>query len=225
VQFFYLANVRLPTEKAHGLQIIQMCSAFAEAGVKVILVAPRRLQTHNLAKQELFQFYNLPQNFQVKYLPCIDLIKLKIPHLLFWLQSFTFTITAFFYLLFHAKKNDIIYTRHLLIAWPLLLFTRSKIFYEAHDFPNQGQKIFSWLIKHAQSVITISQGLTKVFQQIIPTEKILTAPDSVDLKRFTINLTTRQAREKLNLPLEKKLLIYTGHFYKWKGVDILVPTF
>ena len=36
-KLLYLANIRLPTEKAHGLQIMQNCEAFAEA-VKLVNV-------------------------------------------------------------------------------------------------------------------------------------------------------------------------------------------
>ena len=44
-ELIYVANNRLPTEKAHGLQIAQMCEAFAQAGYRVTLVAPRRINT------------------------------------------------------------------------------------------------------------------------------------------------------------------------------------
>ena len=39
----YIANARIPTEKAHGLQIIKMCAAFARK-LDVELVVPFRLQ-------------------------------------------------------------------------------------------------------------------------------------------------------------------------------------
>ena len=39
---FYIANVRMPTEKAHGIQVAKMCEAFASFGAAVTLVLPKR---------------------------------------------------------------------------------------------------------------------------------------------------------------------------------------
>jgi hypothetical protein len=40
LRVIYLANVRLPTEKAHGYQICKMCEAFALNGAEVMLLHP-----------------------------------------------------------------------------------------------------------------------------------------------------------------------------------------
>ncbi len=37
MKILYIANIRLPTEKAHGIQIMKMCEAFAHAGAEVEL--------------------------------------------------------------------------------------------------------------------------------------------------------------------------------------------
>lgn len=39
MQLVYLAHARLPTEKAHGYQIVKMCAAFAQNGVVGIFAA------------------------------------------------------------------------------------------------------------------------------------------------------------------------------------------
>lgn len=35
MRLIYISNARLPTEKAHGIQIMKMCEAFARARMKV----------------------------------------------------------------------------------------------------------------------------------------------------------------------------------------------
>jgi hypothetical protein len=40
LRVIYLANARLPTEKAHGYQICKMCEAFALNGAEVVLLHP-----------------------------------------------------------------------------------------------------------------------------------------------------------------------------------------
>ena len=71
MKLIYIANARIPTEKAHGVQIANNCSAFAENGAKVVLVAPRR---KNIIKENCFEFYSLENKFQIIRLPVIDLI-------------------------------------------------------------------------------------------------------------------------------------------------------
>jgi len=38
MKLVYIANVRIPTEKAHGVQIMKMCQAFSLANLKVELL-------------------------------------------------------------------------------------------------------------------------------------------------------------------------------------------
>ena len=45
MKLLYIGNIRLPTEKAHGLQIMQNCEAFADAGADVSLWAAQRVNT------------------------------------------------------------------------------------------------------------------------------------------------------------------------------------
>ena len=43
-KLLYISLMRLPTEKAHGLQIMQNCEAFAAAGCHVTLVGRASLE-------------------------------------------------------------------------------------------------------------------------------------------------------------------------------------
>ena len=51
MKILYIANIRLPTEKAHGIQIMKMCEAFADIGHKVELIVPWRF---NFIKNRAF---------------------------------------------------------------------------------------------------------------------------------------------------------------------------
>ena len=41
------------------------------------------------------------------------------------------------------------------------------------------------------------------------------------METFDIKITRQEAREQLGLPGNKKIILYTGHLYTWKGVDTL----
>src|SRR5512147_1262730 len=72
----YIADMRLPTEKAHGLQIVENCAALAEGGADVTLVVPRRFNTRALRRVEPWDYYSVSRSFAVVRLPCIDLFPL-----------------------------------------------------------------------------------------------------------------------------------------------------
>jgi hypothetical protein len=39
MKLLYCANIRVPTEKAHGLQIVQYCEAFADAVISTLTLS------------------------------------------------------------------------------------------------------------------------------------------------------------------------------------------
>jgi len=46
-------------------------------------------------------------------------------------------------------------------------------------------------------------------------------PDAFDPDDFIMSLDRNGCRNKLGLPLNKKIVLYSGHLYEWKGAHIL----
>ena len=65
----YIANIRFPTEKAHGYQIARVASALVESGDIVTLYVPRR---RNHLGTDWAAYYGVPSHFKVVRVPCID---------------------------------------------------------------------------------------------------------------------------------------------------------
>ena len=55
-KILYIVNVRIPTEKAHGIQIIKMCESFSDNGMDLELLLPKRI---NNIKENPFNYYNI----------------------------------------------------------------------------------------------------------------------------------------------------------------------
>ena len=96
------------------------------------------------------------------------------------------------------------------------------MYYESHDY----EPLISYLMKrkYIDGLIVITYRLKKWYMKDgVPKDKILVAPDGVDLKMFyNIKLKSKeQARRELGIPIDKKIICYTGHLYEWKGVHIL----
>lgn len=196
----YILNLRLPTEKAHGLQIIQNCEAFADNGATVKLIASHRYQPASQRNIDIYKYYGVKNNFYIKFLFSLDLlayIPLKKALINFFLhiQQLTFLISAFFYLLF--SKNDIIYTRdHFLILIARLTNPKTKIIYEIHQQRKGkiGKLIQKTAIRLTDLCIPITHHLkNSLIKNIAPRGKYLVAHDGVKVERFQ-NATEKTSR-------------------------------
>ncbi len=216
---FYIANARMPTEKAHGLQIMKMCESFASTGLKVRLIIPWRFSK---IKKDPFDYYGVKKNFRIKKLPSLDLIPLGLPKIGFWFQSLSFAKLVFFYLLF--TKAEIIYTRDILPLFFLSLFKKNLV-YEAHTFPKRFS-LHRGFFQRVRAIIVINQQLKKLLvEKGISADKILVAPGGVDLEEFNLKESQEECRQKLNLPLDKKIIGYVGQLKTMgmgKGIGSLI---
>lgn len=207
----YLANIRLPTEKAHGIQIMKMCAAFKNAGHNIELVLPWR---KNFIEDDPFEYYSISTRFPIRRIFSLDLVKYG--RFGFSLQSLTFAISAFFFTLFHGA--DIVFGRDELPT--LFASVHSKTIWETHT--GSYTPTVRALLLTKTKIIAISNGLKRFYlSKGVNSNRILVAPDSVDLQDFDITISKELAREKLNLPKDAKIALYTGHLYEWKGAHIL----
>jgi len=213
MKFFYIANVRIPTEKAHGLAIMKMCEAFAKENINIVLVVPRRL---NNLKENPFDYYGVGKVFNIKKIPVLDLIP-WFGKLGFLIEAISFAKISFLYSIFN--KADIYYGRDELTLSLLSLFKKN-VAWESHTAKNS-----FWvriLLKRCKKLVVISNGLKEYYMSLgVPIEKILVAPSGVDVKSFSLDISKEESREKVGLPQNKTIILYTGHLYSWKGVDTL----
>lgn len=213
----YLANVRLPTEKAHGIQIMKTCEALAKQGVTIDLVVPRRF---NSLKGDPFEFYQIQKNFSLTRLFCLDLISLNVFGALgFWIESWTFFRSVQKYV--QNKKSSLFYTRDLSIAY-WLSKKNANVFYEIHSLPDKIDERHRAAWHRTKGIIVISNGLKEdLIRAGVSRQKIIVAHDAVDVNEFIVAESKEVCRTRLGLPLNKKIVVYTGHLYEWKGARVL----
>lgn len=218
MKLIYIANTRIPTEMAHGLQIMKMCEAFARNGVEVELVVPLRFSISSLGKKDPFEYYKVDRIFKIKKIFCFDLTPLNrfLGPISFLIQASSFSKFTFFYLLF--KKTDIIYGRDRFGLFFVSLFKNNVIF-EVHKI----HRFFFWpILKRVKKTVVITDNLREtLIKNGIDGDKIFVAPDGVDSNDFEVKENKEECRKKLNLSLDKNLILYTGHLYQWKGIETL----
>lgn len=229
----YIANARLPTEKAHGYQIVKMCEAFVQNGVKVLLLHPFRYQHDpRLKRQSVFDYYGVPPVFEVRTLPNFDIILLQrfLPKGIFTIAVFVRALLWGLYAALAGRKEkaDFYYTRNSEIAFWLVRMGLPTV-YEAHVIPGRGQR---WLLKQiaCHPVLRLAVVLTSTIQQWFvdagfPSERVVLLHHGVDLSLFRRSPSKEEFRRQLGLPLDRPIIGYIGRFRtmgKEKGIPELV---
>lgn len=210
----YLANIRIPTEKAHGLQISKMCEALADVGVDVTLCVSDR----KTFDDDPFGYYSVKRNFKIEKLHSLDFVDWG--PLGFLLYTFSFALS---FLRGRYRHNaDIVFVRDPYLA-AILSFFDIPYVWEIHQYFGgyKGKRGF----KHARAVVYISRGLQETYKEhglIHPQGEVL--PDGVDDAQFSVDESKEESRKRLGLPADLPLILYTGHLYSWKGVDTLAES-
>lgn len=217
MKIYYLANARIPGEWAHSYQIVKMCEALANDGHEVELLAADLVSR---LTDDAFNYYKLKNNFSIKKIICLDLFSYRIKPLpiLFLLELYSYLFFVRLYLFF--KQKGVVYTR----------ITQAGIFFdnfvlELHDLPNHLNKQYISNLKKANKIIVLTSYLRdKLLAEGIDSAKIMIAGDSIDEIDVNNSLSKLEARNKLGLPVDKKIVLYAGSFfnYDWKGVDVLL---
>lgn len=209
----YIANARIPTEKAHGIQIMKMCEAFADLGHKVELVVPSR---KNSIKDDPFSYYGVRKNFKIVKLWCLDTVRFG-----FWgfiLEWLTFAEFVFWHFLF--RKRDFYFGRDYVALLYLSLLGRTTV-WETHT--GEWNWIIWFFTKVGKRIVTISQGLKDFYlAKGVPEEKIIVAHDGIDKAYFETEISQKEAQKKLNLKSELPIVMYIGALGLWKGVKTLL---
>ena len=211
-KIFYIANARMPTEKAHGIQIAKMCEAFLLEGADLELVLPKR----RASRSSLKDFYGLKVEIPVKKLPVLNLG--------FIASSLSFLCAYFFYLRTRRKEGAVIYTIDMdNFSFLLMPFCGFPYFSEIHDTKPKSFA-YRFFFRRIRGIITINNQIKRKLIENFGDRKIAVHPNGIDVEMFSQNISKAEARRKLNLPLDKKIALYVGREIWWKGMEILSET-
>lgn len=216
MKIYYIANARVPNEKAHGIQIAKMCEAFIQAGADLTLVVPSR------GSGNLRQFYGLACEVPIRRLPVVNLQFLG--PIGYRLTALQFMASSLLYVWSKVLLGErfVVYTIDMdsFSFTPLAWVPRPTVA-EMHSTKRLGAFVRSFF-KRAYIIATnrlIGDGLAETFT--IPAKRMIIEPNGVDESVLHHMVSAREARSRLALPLDKPFALYAGRFYKWKGLEIL----
>lgn len=216
MKLIFIANSRIPTERAMGTAIMKQCEAFAKAGITVELVVPRRC---NSFAEDPFVYHRIDPIFKIRYLPSFDLEFLQNQSIRFILQKLTFFVSLSLYI--WKSDADILYSREPELIGPLL--TKKKKFVELHHL--YGLRLFGkYFLALCAGVLTITNALKEDVVRIfsIPITRIHVAPSGVDLSSFQNVVHKEATRAELGIVTTKPVALYIGSLEEWKGYDVFL---
>lgn len=202
----------MPTERAHGIQIVKTCEALARAGADIELVVPERKTSIH---ESVESYYRLAAPLPIKRLPVWDTVSWG--RIGFFVETLSFAFAATRYI---DGKAGIVYGRDEWVLALLMLVGFEKVMWESHT--GAWNMAARYLSRHAKMVV-ISEGLKDYYiAQGVSRDRIMVAHDGVDLGMFDSVESKETARRRLGLPLEKRIALYIGGVGGWKGTDTLL---
>ncbi len=219
-KIYYVANARMPNEKAHGIQIAKMCEAFLTSGVDLTLVVPARKNTICTLKE----FYGLSTT--------VPILRIPVPDLYLW-GPVGFAVSSLFFMFFvelYLAYKKIMGERFFIYTIDMDNFSYAflplvgKTFTEMHT-PKTPSLLQRFFFATVSGVVATNGLILRRFvdDYSLPSTQIISEPNGVDMKQFASEITQAEARVKLSLPGAEKIVLYIGRFYRWKGLDILAP--
>ena len=207
-----ITTSQIPSRTANSIQAMKVCHALKQCGEDVKLWVP---YFKNSNWSELKDLYGLQEEFPVE-----------------WIQFHkSFKQYGFCWRTVQLAKSwgaDMIYTWALQSA-VFAQYQNIPVVMEFHDFPmgTFGPKLFKRYVKHQAHSLTLcttralAQGLEERYHFSFEEDSLQIAPNGTDPQRYENLPAPRQARKQLGL--EEAITVgFTGHFYRGRGVDLLL---
>lgn len=213
----------IPSKYAHSFNVMKMAQGFHQCGYDVEVVS--LLSWPNIKEwfriKNIYKHYGISNKIKIKLLPIFnkDFVN-KI------IGARSFNVKAGKY--FKKQKPDFVYCRSYLSVVECIK-RQIPCFIETHTilYDNPGlQEVYK--ISNSEyflGLITINSLLANEYiKRGMPEEKIIIEEDGVDLSQFNINDDRFYWRRKLNIPEDKKIVLYSGGLYKEKGIKSILKT-
>ena len=208
-----ITNSRIPSLTANSIQAMKMCDALAQLGHELHAFAPA--ETKPAEWDKLARHYGLMHPFQIDWLPSFRLFRRF--DFIWYAQSAADSLKAELIYTWLPQSADL----GLWCGYPVILEMHADT---AGHFGAWWLQQF-WKKKGHKRLLVTTRGLLTALEHstrmTFPAEAVLTAPNGVDLDRYTNLPKPEEARRQLKLN-EGKTVGFTGHFYAGRGMDLLL---
>ena len=229
MRLLFLADIRFPLESANGVQTMETCAAMARRGHKINLGV--RPDTKS-PPRDPFAYYGFPplSGLKIRRAPALGTM---------WLRRVQYLVQVLVWI-FEFRRGGVVFTRDLGVASLILQFPRKlrpPLIYESHCFSPTEAAQRSQALSTARVVSPRKQRRLMRREgrvwcgadgYIVTTTGNLAELERRFGKRLRVavipNGTRLQPDRKFETlhPIPPLCVVYAGHLYPWKGVDVLL---
>lgn len=214
---YIAANTHIPSRAANSVHVMRMCQAYASLGHHVTLILPEERQRIEINVEDIYTFYGLRHRFAIRKIP--------LPH---WCPG-TVSHGVGLPLTVLYPRPDLVHARSLTPAWGLTSLFRVPTIFESHNVPfhnSWSQRLFNRLMAspYLRAFVVITKALANHIEPMMPqSTRVLVAPDGVDAEWLSRTNSSEITRRELGLSYEKRrIVVYTGHLYRGRGIELIV---
>lgn len=221
MKILYLANARIPTEKAHGYQIMKTIEALLQEKQEVTLLVPTRT---NPISQSVKDFYNLEKLPNIEYTRnWFGFLEKKLKRIYFSLQRVSYGLQAFWCALF--STHDVIFSREITLCFFLSLFKKNVVF-EDHEPKEKWLSVYAFFVRHIPKKIVVAHSLGELYNEYhVSPQSYVEVPNGVEKAKFDTVAVNREVWNTVfQIVPTEKIVLYVGHLYRWKGADTLLAS-
>lgn len=197
--------IQLPSKQATCQYTMWMCEALSQHADVVLYV--EKIST---PLSEIFEYYDVRPSFEIR-----ELRRLWKPRSFWGARRLARG--------FPNDKPSLVYLSDVRLLRFLLSFApKWNYIYDAENLPSD-LKPYVGYVNSTAAVICHNQQFQQDLVEIgVDPRKILVCQNGVNLQNYRSSLNRDALRQELGIPTAKKIVMYTGHFYEWKGVEILL---
>ena len=222
----YVANVRLPTEQAHGHAIVRMCEGLAGAGAEVELWHSR---DNGDATRSVFEFYSARPSFAVRKIANVDVIPLERwlpPAAMRYLTGAQAATWAWYSARLASGRGAQLYlTRDLWSAW-WLTGRGLPVVVEIHIPPEGPTRRLLPLLGRRPSLVSAvaltEGGREKLVAAGLPRRRVEVLRSGVDVSAYSGLASRSECRRRCGLPATRPIVGYVGRF-RTVGLEKGIP--
>ena len=210
----YVGSPELFSRGASSIHVMKMCQAMQNLGIDFDLLLPYYSNT-----RDIFDYYGIEEKFTIKRLfPSYP--KSSPRHVLHGIVGSLYT--GIF-----KRRYDLIITKNIFCTYLATKVFGLDTIYDAHHplVNTVATRLFD-SFKDSESLVRFStntEGLGDLYKELgLPEEKLIAAPNGVELKKFEDLPSRMDARKILSLPLDQKIVCYAGNSYEGRGIEFLI---
>lgn len=220
MKIIYVTQSRFPTEKAHGYQVAEVCSAMSGLGHEVALVSPT---VKTPITESPFGYYDVPENFQWARLKNFDALNAWfIPNQISFMismHSYRKKLDQFF----ESNSADLLYCRSHVVLSPMLK-TGKPVILELHTLPRHRRSRFVQLCNKCKRVVCLtSQMREELVSWGVDGNRVIVEGDAVRESALRDVSSLDDFQERLSgIPLIGYVGSLVARNTLSKGVEVLI---